>query len=267
MLGSTHRIKCSLLAVVGMFLWPGAGSAMAEERGYVKVAGFLKEGRFEKDATGHYADLVRALLLETEVPTQLVTMPVKRMLKQFDDGYVQCMVPVSFPVVKMNFPHIEQADVVESVPIDYITAHIVTRPGTPAIAGVNGLKGKRLAVWVGVPFELFMPNPEADVLRVESEESGIRLLMSGRVDAIWSWVPDAYILFEKLGYEEPSLAIDQPIFGSTGHLLCRRDRKTEALMKDIDRSILAMRDDGRLKAIMGKHTRVVGVDVPADIGK
>ncbi|WP_286830696.1 MULTISPECIES: substrate-binding periplasmic protein [Kordiimonas] len=255
-------ILCVIIGFLG-----GQAEAEASEGVPLVVAGFLKEGRFEKDGTGHYADLVRALLAETQVPTQLVTMPVKRMLKQYEEGEVHCMVPVSFAAVKMNFPSTERAAVVESVAIDYITAHIVTKPGTPAVTDVTELKGKRLAAWVGVPLELFLPNLDAKVLRVESEESGIRLLMSGRVDAIWSWVPDAFILFDRMGHGTPSLAIDKPLFSSTAHVLCHRSAQSEALIADIDASILAMRADGRLKEIFGPYVRIVGVDVPVDIGQ
>ncbi|SDE24479.1 ABC-type amino acid transport substrate-binding protein [Kordiimonas lacus] len=246
---------------------PASADDQVSETPALVVAGFLKEGRFEKDGTGHYVDLVRALLAETQVSTQLVTMPVKRMLKQYEDGEVHCMVPVSFAAVKMNFPSTERAAIVESVPVDYITAHIVTKPGTPPVTDVAALKGKRLAAWVGVPLELFLPNLDAKVLRVESEESGIRLLMSGRVDAIWSWVPDAFILFDRMGYGTPSLAIDKPLFSSTAHVLCHRSAQSEALIKDIDAGILAMRADGRLKEIFGPYVRIVGVDVPVDIGQ
>ncbi|SDE24507.1 substrate-binding periplasmic protein [Kordiimonas lacus] len=231
------------------------------------IAGFPKEGRLEQDGTGHYADVVHAVLAETDTEAKFVIMPVLRAVRTFADGGSICLLPAAFERWKHKFPYLTREDIIESEPIDYVTAHIVTRPGDPAIVKLDELEGKRISVWVGLTIDAFLSDIDVEIIRAESEESSIKLLMSGRVDAIWNWVPDAYILYERLGYGTPNLVESEPIFGAAAHFLCRRTPATEALMSDIDPAIRMMRKDGRLKDIMGQHTRVVGVDVPLNMAE
>lgn len=233
----------------------------------VIVAGFLKEGRLEADGTGHYADFTRAVLAESAVPSQFVAVPVKRAVRDFAAGDSICMVPAAFRVWRFSFPGLTKGDIVESKPIDYITAHIVTRQGDPVISDVRELEGMRIGVWVGAEVDVFLKGIELTMIRAETEESSIKLLMSGRVDAIWNWNPDIYILFDRMKLGSPNLDPDAPIFGSTAHFMCRRTAATEALIRDVDRSIEAMRDDGRMRALLGPYTRIVGVDVPMDVAQ
>lgn len=231
----------------------------------VVIAGFTKEGRLEQDGTGHYADMVHAVLAEATVGARFVIMPVLRTVRSFAEGDSICMVPAAFERWKVKFPNLNREDIIESEPIDYISAHIATRAGMPVITRLEELNGMRMAVWVALPVDTHLTDIDVEVIRAESEESSIKLLMSGRVDAIWTWVPDAYILYERLGYGVPNIDDNQPIYGSAAHFLCRRTPTTEALMKQVDPIIRSMRADGRLKKILGRHTRVVGVDIPLSV--
>lgn len=239
--------------------------ALGPEGDSVVIAGFPKEGRLEQDGTGHYADMVQAILAETEVDARFVIMPVLRAVRTFDQGGSICMLPAAFERWKEKFPALTREDIIESEPIDYVTAHIVTRDGEPVISRLEDLSGKRLAVWVGLTIDTYLSDIDVDLIKTESEESSIRLLMSGRVDAIWNWVPDAYILYERFGYGVPNLDENEPIFGAAAHFLCRRTPATEAFLSEVNPAIRAMRADGRIKDIMGLHTRVVGVDVPLNL--
>lgn len=242
----------------------GLPPVVAEEsRDAVVIAGFPKEGRLEQDGTGHYADMVQAFLAESDEPASFVIMPFKRVTRTFLDGGSICVVPAAFERWRHFVPSLTREDILESEPIDYVTAHIVTRAGEPTISDIRQLQGKRVSHWVGVPVDAFLT--DVDTIAAESEESNIRLLMSGRVDAIFSWSPDASILYDRMGLGTPNFAPDEPVFGSATHLVCRKTPATELLSRDVNQTILRMRADGRLKDLLGRHARVVGVDVPLNI--
>jgi len=238
---------------------------VAQDAEPVMVIGFPKEGRMEQDGSGPYPDLVRAILAEVDTPTTWVVSPVMRSTRLFSEGGARCLVPAALVPWQNKFPHLTTKNTVESEPIDYITAHIVTKPGTAPITDLRDLAGKRIGYWVGASVDRFLPDVGYTKVTAQSEESNIRMLMSGRVDAIFNWNPDAYILFERMGYGEPSLDPDDPIFGSTAHFWCHRTRATEAFIKQADKVIREMREDGRIKNILGKHSLVVGADVPMTV--
>lgn len=228
----------------------------------LKVVGFPKEGRLEGDGTGPYANLVRKVMKEAGYSNQLITVPVLRAMRFFETEGEVCLVPTSKLAVSSQFPTIGPERLVESRPIDYITGHLVTRAGTAPITDPSELQGKVLGAWVGVNVKVFFPNSDFTLLKTESEASAIRMLQSGRVDVIWSWIPDVFILYDAMGLGEPVLAKDKPIFGSSAHFTCHNTPQTRDFMSKIDIVIDRMRLDGRLKKILGKHARIVGVDMP-----
>lgn len=252
-----HAFLALLLISLTVFFRQGAG---AEEP--VLIVEFLKEGRVEKDGSGPFAALVDAILDETSVPTVRQTMPIKRTLREFAQGNDVCIVPVSFSGVKALYDWLERDRVLESEPIDVVSAHIVTRPGGPVIADPAELNGRTVMAWTGTPAAAFLAGTDVKIINVESEAGAVNLLMSKRVDAIISWVPDSFILFEKLGYGPPSVDLTRPLFVSETHFLCRKTPSTTRLMAQVNAAIRTMREDGRIKSILSSHARVVGVDVP-----
>ena len=224
--------------------------------------GFPKEGRLESNGTGPYANLVREVLKEAGYSNQLITVPVLRAMRFFETEGEVCLVPTSKLAVISQFPTIGPDRLVESRPIDHITGHLVTRAGTSPITDPADLQGKIMAAWVGVNVKVFFPNTDFTLLKTESEASAIRMLQSGRVDVIWSWIPDVFILYDAMDLGEPVLAEDKPIFGSSAHFTCHNTPQTKAFIERIDVVIDRMRIDGRLKTILGKHARIVGIDVP-----
>lgn len=231
----------------------------------MKIVGFPKEGRMEADGTGHYAVLVREVLAEAGYSDQLTTVPVKRSLRFFETLDEICLVPVSKLAIQHQYPNIDPDSLIQGTPIDYITGHLVTRPGTEPIRNMSLIENKIVASWIGVQVDVFFPNHKFTLLHSETEASAIKMLMNGRADMIWGWVPDTYILFEKMGLGTPALALDTPVFGSSAHFVCKRSEKSEVLMPRLDAVIDAMRGDGRLKQILGRHSRVIGVDVPMSV--
>lgn len=237
-------------------------SAAADHPYGIKVIGFPKEGRLETNGTGPYANLVRAIMAEAGYGDTMITVPVLRAMRYFETEGEVCLVPTSKLAVSMQFPTIPPEKLTESQPIDYVSGHLVTRAGTAPISTAAEIKGKTMAAWVGVNAKVFFPETDFTLLKTETEVSAIRLLHSGRVDVIWSWIPDVYILYDQLGLGEPVLAKDKPIFGSSAHFSCHLTPRTADFIANIDVVIEQMRGDGRLKKILGKYARIVGVDVP-----
>ncbi|MEX0297677.1 MAG: substrate-binding periplasmic protein [Kordiimonas sp.] len=255
-------MRVTIVFLFCIFLSWAAGPSAADHHHGLKIIGFPKEGRLEIDGSGPYADLVRAILKQAGYDGAFIATPVLRALRYFETEGEVCLVPTSKIAITNQFPTIGADKLIASEPIDYITGHLVTRPGTKPIRNPAEIDGKIMAAWVGVNVNVFFPNIDFTLLKTESEENAIRLLHNGRVDVIWSWIPDAYILYEQMGLGEPVLAEDSPIFGSSAHFTCHRTARTEQLISRIDLVINEMRTDGRLKKILGKHARIIGIDVP-----
>lgn len=249
-------LSISLLAV-------SAGIRASDES--VLLVGFYKEGRVNADGSGEYAELAKSILAQVETPSTFVTMPIMRTIRVFKEGGDQCVLSALHGswLARTGF---KPEQLVESEPIDYVSAHFVTRPGEPVVTDARMLEGKTLGYWVGAPVDRLLP-PDVAVNRVSAatEESNIHMLMSGRVDVIWSWIPDIYILFEKFGYGDPSLSPKEPLYGATSHILCHRTPLTERFITQVDAVIRTMRSEGKLKEFLGPHSLVVGEDVPMTV--
>lgn len=225
---------------------------------------YTREGRIEADGSGHYADLLHEIYAEAGYSDRLRTAPYKRAVRMFGNEQEVCLVPtVIFAVIGQGFA--KSADeLIQSRPIDYVTGHFVSLAGSGVtVPDPSALDGKVVGAWSGLNVEAFMPKRDFTLLRAESEVTTIRMLTSGRVDVIWGWVPDSYILFERLGLGEPVLS--DPYLSSSAHIVCKRTERSEKMMPHLNRAIDAMRADGRLKKILGKHSRIVGVDVPMSV--
>lgn len=255
-----HLFLCAL-SISLLAVSPGLGAS--DEK--VLVVGFYKEGRVNPDGSGGYAELARYILGQVKTPSILITMPILRTVRTFKKGGDRCVLS-ALHGTWLARTELRPEDVVESEPIDYVTAHFVTRPGEPVITDARALEGKSLGHWVGAPVDRILP-PDVSVNRVSAatEESNIHMLMSGRVDVIWSWIPDVYILFEKFGYGKPSLVPKEPLLGATSHILCHRSPLTERFIKQVDSVIQTMRSEGKLKEILSPYAQIVGEDIPITV--
>ena len=199
--------------------------------------------------------------------------PLVRAVRSFEETERSCLFPASKKTV-LSLTKVPVETVLESTAIDRVSAHIMVRKGTPSIGGIADLAGKTIAVQQGVSLLAKLGQKVTfKEFKTPNDKVASRMLAAGRVDgmygwnpdAFWSWVPDSYILFEKMGYGAPSLALDRPVFVSSTHFLCQKTAATEALMQDVNRAIRVMRADGRLKEILGPYARIVGVDVPLEV--
>lgn len=219
----------------------------------------------EEDGTGPYADLVKAVMTEAGYNDPLLIVPINRAYRLFPITDESCLIPagsLAIAFILRNHATLTPDDLISSAPLDYISGHMITLAGTRPIRSAKELEGKIIGAWTGFDIRTMFPNVRFTLLRSESEENTIRLLQSKRVDAIWGWIPDIFILSEKLGIEGVVFDPDKKFLSSSTHFVCMRGPKTEQILPELDKVINTMRADGRLKKILGKHARVIGVDVP-----
>ncbi len=252
------------LGLLCWFAFPVSAQPPLESPG-IKIFGSPREGRLEDYGTGPYADLVKAVLTEVGYNAPYVIVPIKRALRLLPITEESCMIPAG-NLAKEAFLQYHDTltpnDFLTSAPIDYISAHIITLAGTKPIRSPKELEGKIVGSWSGFDIRSMLPKVNFTQLKSESEVNTLRMLHSKRVDAIWGWVPDIYILSEKLEIEGLTLDPDNKLIASSTHFVCKRGPKTEAILPRLDEVINTMRADGRLKKILGKHARIIGVDVP-----
>jgi hypothetical protein len=233
----------------------------------VRIVGYPKEGRLEADGSGHYGDLVRSILAEANYDASFTTAPVLRSLRELETSSHTCVFPSSVEALAEQ-GLVDRAELLlGSAPIDYVTGHIVTLPGSEMISDVSQLHGKAIAAWRGVNVQPYLGDASVNVLQTDNEFNAIRLLQTGRVDAIWNWIPDAYILFERLEIGPPNLNAAKAFYASEIQFVCSPDASSEAFLAKIDPVIEKMRSQGRLKEILGQYSRIVGVDAQPVVQK
>lgn len=263
------RVRTFLLTGLMAICWLSQ-TAWADQKLYssgIKFIGFPKEGRLEADGTGHIADLINKVLTEAGASDSLITAPVRRARRLLETTHDACIVFSTKDLLPHYLPALKPEQLIESVPIDLVSSHLVTRTGSKPVTNPRTLEGKTIGSWVGVDVANYLPNMEYTWVKTESEETTVRMLVEGRYDAIWSWLPDVHILTDRLGVDKLVLDEQAHLFAVTTHIVCKKTLKAELFMPRLNNILNVMRVDGRLKKILGEHARIVGVDVPIDVKK
>lgn len=228
----------------------------------VALIKMLRPGRVEHDNSGDYDRALTAILKESSMTVSVRAEPLKRSNRSLLLQDDICKTPTDLTNFLRNTPGAKRENYISSVPIDLISGHILSRPGEPAVRDKSTLIGKNIAVWWGVIVDEYVTGNGAKAVIVSSEDEAIQMLMAGRVDLAWGWLPDSPMHYEKIGYPAPNFDPDFSLLATPATIVCKRSDRTLAFIEEVNTIIEAMRSDGRLKKLFSPHARIVGVDVP-----
>lgn len=255
---SRRKFNILLCVVSILFTNTGANAAGGQDPGEtIEIIGATIAGRLDENPQSGYNLLFKRLLPSETHYFKFQQYPLRRAMRKFEQSKRVCLVPASITTITV-LSHVGGEDLVESDPIDLVSSHFLTAPNTVPITSVQMLAGKRLAVRQGVALGHFDdPALKIELIRPPTEITAINMLLAGRVDAIYGWVPDIQILADRHKLPLPTFDPELALFKSTIHVVCRKFGGMEDLMKIVNLRLKALKESKELQKILNKHARII----------
>lgn len=223
-----------------------------------KVIGIHLEGRLDNDPRSGYNRLIEALLPQEVYQSQYQRYPFVRAIRDFRVLPNTCMFPTSRNAIEYLYRDVQFATI-DSVPIDRVSAHIISAPDKPTFNTLEELKGAKIAVQhaVGVP-QLQALNLDVDIWRVPHDYTALKMILAGRAVAMYGWFPDIFIIAENHGLALPHFNPDFILYQTTTHVTCKTFKGHEALIETVNERIAELKQNGQMREILGQYARIIG---------
>lgn len=262
--------------VLSLFLFNGTTSAQASAANTAQIIGVHLVGRQDDNPGSGYSLLIKQLLQRSPIPVEYERFPFARAYRSFKEKERVCLFPSSKTSIEFFFPELLD-ELPLSAPIDLVTAHIFSAADAPILNDIQALVGKTIAAQHGVTMTPLLreklprqPSPHdfatlmavfegsiATINRTPDDLTALRMVQAGRVDGMYGWYPDTYIIAQKNGLSLPHFNPDFILFETTTHVLCKAFIGNEKLISAINKGLRDLKNDGRLQEILGKHARIV----------
>lgn len=215
------------------------------------------ELRFKQSGTDQY-NLLMKRMADEGLDFNLEFHSLKRIWRGMDSNSSACAFPVSQNSVNLALPHIKMDDLIQSQTIDHVSYRAFNLPNQMVISSLDNLKGMKIGAWNGMPNELLTNNLDINFELTNNTESRVKMLYNKRVDAIFDFVPDIYLVIEKLGLEQLPTMDRLKIWGGRNgtHLVCHNTPENAAFVAEFDRVLNIIREKEGLSAILGPYADV-----------
>ncbi|NVJ97456.1 MAG: transporter substrate-binding domain-containing protein [Alphaproteobacteria bacterium] len=222
----------------------------------IAIIGAHLEGRLDNDPASGYNRLVKYLLPIDQSVAVFQRYPLVRALRQFEDTKRSCLFPASARAAQ-NLIGIPAEDLVESSFVDFVSSHVMVKPGGPFIADKTDIYGRTIAIQRGVEMVVLKDDYDRfDIIRTPDDQTALKMLQAGRIDGMYGWNPDALIIATKYGIELPDFNPDFILFQTTTHFVCKKGIGAERLLNLINGRIAIARRTGQLKEMLGPFARL-----------
>lgn len=257
-----RQLKVSALALLVYMVYgytsPAAEAGSGQDPGeLIRIIGAHLEGRLDEDPNSGYQLLMKALLPTQTHYFQFSRYPLTRAIRDFKENKRVCIIPSSEKAVRILTKD-AKIELLESSAIDVVTSHIISAPNKPVFTTVSALEKHKIAVQHGVVASRFLTEKSTvQVTRTPNDLTALRMVLAGRVDAMYGWFPDIYIIAEKNGLSLPHFNPQLILFKTTTHLVCKKFGGNERLFNIVNTRIKDLKRRGELQNILGKHARIV----------
>ncbi|MEX0299613.1 MAG: substrate-binding periplasmic protein [Kordiimonas sp.] len=217
------------------------------------IAGHI-ESRLDDNPNSPYRRVLTKILPAEKAEYRLY--PVPRTLRDFGKETVSCIFPTSIDILHLltDFP----ADqMIQSLPIDRVSSHIFTSPSAKVISATTDLKDKSIVVRQAVVEEHIDFPGVKTIVRTVDNQSALRMLLAGRADVMYGWIPDVYDIADEHGLTPPTFDPSLTIYATNIYLTCKNNKKTQNLLSQVNSRIQALKNSGNLREILGKNARLV----------
>ena len=246
-----------LIHIVFGYISSSAGAANGQDpRKIIKIIGAHLEGRLDEDPNSGYQLIIKALLPTQTHYFQFSRYPFTRAVRDFKNNTRVCIIPSSEKAVRILTKD-AKIELLESSAIDVVTSHIISAPNKPVFTTVKALEKHTIAAQNGVVMSRFLREKSTvQVTRTSNDLTALRMVLAGRVDAMYGWFPDIYIIAEKNGLSLPHFNPELILFETTTHLVCKKFDGNEHLFTIVNTRINELKRRGELQNILGKHARI-----------
>lgn len=217
------------------------GSAVWAE---VTIYGAGIPGLYQKDGKGVYDTVVNKTLVEKGL-AKLKVLPPARADSEFSNCQNCCFGPANKNPEFYSFG----ADVLETEAMNTALVYIFSAPGKPTYSTYGELKGKKVGTRRGM---IYGNSFEAAGLTVKvgnKLEQNIKMLESGRLDAMVAYVPDVYLVLAAMGKDTLPHLKTSPVAVHKDNLVCRGVK--QEFIDQFNQNLSALSQSGELKNILG----------------
>lgn len=243
-----------LSIVLALMLLTAAPFSVAEP---IRIIGLSLEYRLDEEASSQYG-LLLAEMKELGFNFELELYPFERFWREISEDRTSCHFPSVIVSTRAVVTDVPDGGFIAADPVDYPTYRVLVRPGEPVITSLDQLAGKRVAGALGFPHAAFLGERQVDIEETNSEVSRARMLMRNRVDAVLSFIPDFHMALDELGFEQVTSDGAYkllPNVDGTG-LICYNTPENVAAVKEFNRVLTILKDNGRLKEILGPFAQL-----------
>jgi ABC-type amino acid transport substrate-binding protein len=200
-----------------------------------------------QDGSGFYnelaADLLDGLDEADSGAVSYQLMPYRRAKSRFTQGNGACIYPSAVGVLVSGGQIGDEASLIESKPLFRARTHLFARRGERAPTGLDDLNGKTVAVPSGSVMQVLLKDTGAEIISVFDETDKARMLLTSRVDYITAMLPDAVLVFDRLGEPLPAFDNDLTFLESNIGFVCHRTAATETFMARLNKRIETLAND------------------------
>lgn len=214
-------------------------------------------GRLDDQPSSDYNMLLSKILPKPSTTFKARLYPLVRAIRNFGEKERVCLFPASKSSVKWAAKTPEN-EVIESLAIDKVSAHLFSRRGEPIYSSVDQLDGKRLAVQIGMTvLDFFETDAQYRIISSSNDLSSVKMLHAGRVDVMFGWYPDVFLIADDQKIPTPQYDPDFILYESTIHLVCKKFEGAENLIDTVNNHLTVLKENGELHTILNQHADLV----------
>lgn len=214
------------------------------------------EGRLDAYPSSGYNRLLAKVLPTQSHYLKYQRYPLSRAIRKFDETKRVCLFPTSLSAIEA-ITSIKATELIEGNAIDIVSSHFFSESDQQIFSTIKSLEGTDIAVQQGIA-ETAIFNLEADFNMVKTPDdlSALKILLAGRVDAMYGWLPDTLLIAERHNLPLPIFDADFVSFQTTTHFVCKNFGGAQNLIKVLNMRLDALKQTGELQKILGPHAQV-----------
>ena len=205
----------------------------------------------DQDDNGFYAEIRSSLFNSVGIENEVHILPFKRAQVAFTNNDVDCFWPMDIDLLKSLIG--SDVELIQSVSMFDSSQHLFTRNGEPAIANINEVNGKHIAISIGSNLQPKLEQAGAEVSLVQLQDNKASMLDGKRVDAVGGWAPENLITWKLSGIKPPNYDKNFKLNSSGNSVVCHDTPETNAFIDALDAAIPLFKSSDEFKSIAHKY--------------
>nr|WP_295771383.1 transporter substrate-binding domain-containing protein [Rhodoferax sp.] len=209
------------------------------------------------EISGFSPDLIRAALKGLNCEAKFVELPWARALRELEQGRLDILPGALRTPEREKFAYFSRP-VNRSPNVLFVAKNAATKYRLTALADITGTAfrlGAQIGVAYGGDYDTLVKTPAfaAQITQITSRRSAWKMIEQERLDGIISDEVTALVELQQLGLSEAIVKTDIVVSGEPAMLALSQASLTPEFVKDLDRSLDAMMQDGRYKKIREQY--------------